>query len=92
MSPMMQAAARWRGPVALVSEGILVRSAVPPCACRGLGLVSRPVMVRGTVRYTFDPCPCGGEENHGVRGRGGHPRPTLSPRGWDTSNASPPTL
>lgn len=66
MKAMFEAAARWRGPVALFSEGILVRVEHPPCACRGLGLVPRPVQVRGTTRYTFDPCqnPDCGESAH----------------------------
>jgi hypothetical protein len=84
MKAMFAAAAVWRGRVALFSGGVLRALASPPCPCRGLGLVPRPVMVRGTVRYTFDPCPSGCEEDRGVTDRGGHPRPTLSTPGLDT--------
>lgn len=52
------AAKAWRGPVSVVDgltgDKFTVR---PPCGCAGLGLVARAVEVRGTVKYTFDPCP-----------------------------------
>lgn len=63
MSAMHEAAVRWRGRVALISGGVLVDVVAPPCACRGLGLVPRQVTVRGAVKWTFDPCPNGCEEN-----------------------------
>lgn len=56
MRAVFKAARAWRCRV-YVFEGInTLARGVPPCPCKGLGLVAREIELRGVKKYTFDPC------------------------------------